>query len=71
MTKYAAFDVSVNDSALCILDADGNIVEETKVASEADVVAESDSEAGGIIPSRSGRVAPRESAPASRPSRPR
>ena len=40
MTKYAAFDVSVNDSSLCILDADGNIVEETKVASEADAVAE-------------------------------
>jgi len=40
MTKYAAFDVSVNDSALCILDADGNVVEERKVASEADAVAE-------------------------------
>jgi hypothetical protein len=40
MTKSAAFDVSVNDSSLCILDADGNIVEETKVASEADAVAE-------------------------------
>jgi hypothetical protein len=26
MTKYGAFDVSVNDSALCILDADGHIV---------------------------------------------
>jgi hypothetical protein len=40
ITRDATFDISVNDSALCILDTDGNPVEETKVASEADAVAQ-------------------------------
>ena len=40
MAKFAAFDLSFNDSALCVLDADGNVVEETKVPSEADAVAQ-------------------------------
>jgi transposase len=40
MTKYAALDVSVKDSAVCIIDANGSIVRETKVASEVPVVTE-------------------------------
>lgn len=40
MTKYAAVDVSVKDSAVCIIDANGSIVRETKVASEVPVIAE-------------------------------
>lgn len=40
MTKYAALDVSVKDSALCIIDADGSIVRETKITSECPPIAE-------------------------------
>jgi transposase len=40
MTKYAALEVSVKDSAVCVVDGDGSIVRETKVASEVSVVAE-------------------------------
>jgi len=38
MTHYAALDVSLNDSALCVLDADGNTVREVKVSSEPEAV---------------------------------
>lgn len=38
MTHYAALDVSLNDSALCILDANGNTVREAKIASEPEAV---------------------------------
>lgn len=38
MSHYAALDVSLNDSALCILDAEGNIIREAKVASEPQAV---------------------------------
>jgi transposase len=38
MAYYAALDVSLNDSALCVLDADGNIVRERKVISEPEAV---------------------------------
>jgi hypothetical protein len=40
MTRYAALDVSVKDSAVCIIDENGSIVRESKVASEVPVIAE-------------------------------
>jgi len=40
MPHYAALDVSLNDSALCILDGDGNILRESKLASEPEAIVE-------------------------------